>query len=179
MKITFVTTHLTIYGGAGVFLMDYANKLAENGYEIAIIAQKILTPKYHFDPRIQLIELGGPLPSNPIHWLKMFHDIQKRYVNALSQSYSDILLPQFFPVNYFCHQVDHKFYKKIIYYCHEPFRYTHDKEFFVRAPLTTKIISIFLRLFYNKAEIKGARFADAIVCNSDFIRLKVKEAYRS
>ena len=41
MKIVFVISHLTVFVGAGKFLMDYANKFCEKGHSITIVTQKI------------------------------------------------------------------------------------------------------------------------------------------
>jgi len=64
MKITFVTTHLTIYGGGSKFLVDYANELIKRGHEITVVSQKINYKHFQFDKGIEIIEIGGPLPSS-------------------------------------------------------------------------------------------------------------------
>ncbi len=70
MNLTFLTSHLTVFGGGGKFLMDFANNFYLREHTINIIAQKIDRNKYQFNKNINLIEVGGQLPSNPLHWLK-------------------------------------------------------------------------------------------------------------
>ena len=101
MKITFVTSHLTLFGGGGKVIMDFSNELVERGYEINVVAQKIDQEKYIFKKSVNLIEIGGPLPSNPIHWLKL-KKIKKKYVRVLNSLDSDLTISLNFPSNYFC-----------------------------------------------------------------------------
>ena len=76
MKIAFVTTHMTLFGGGGKFLRDFANKLCERGHQITIVAQVIDRNKYKFHDKVKLIQIGGPLPSNPLYWIN-FKRIKK------------------------------------------------------------------------------------------------------
>ena len=90
MKIAFVTSHMTVYTGAGKFLMDYANVFSEKGHEITVVAQKINQDNFKFNEKITLIEVSGPLPSNPFHWLR-FKKIKKRYLKVLNRLDVDLL----------------------------------------------------------------------------------------
>ena len=176
MNITFVTSFLTIYGGAGNFLRDYANQLCENGHDITIVAQKIDRNNYQFDERILLIEVGGYLQSNPFHWIR-FNKIKKKYLKILTQLNSDLFISSHFPLNYFCSQIKIRSNFRHINYCHEPFRYFHDKKFYSNTQFLLKILTFFLRLFFKKYDIKGTRNADMVICNSKFTKKKVRECY--
>ena len=177
IKIAFISTHLTIYGGAGVFLMTYANLFAEEGHEITIIAQKIDKSKYHFHPNIKLIEIGGVLPSNPIYWITMFW-IKKKYVREISKLDVNILFPQFFPVNFFCLDANPSNNSKVIYYCHEPFRFFYDKEYIKRSSLSMRVISFGLRIFFKRFDQFAGKNVDQIACNSNFIAGQIKKIYQ-
>ena len=169
MKIVFVTSFLTVFGGAGKFLRDYANKFCENGHDITIVAQKIDKKNYVFDDRISLIEVGGRIQTHPLHWIR-FNKIKKRYLDVLKRLNSDLFISLHFPSNYICSCLSKIKKIKHIYYCFEPFRAFHDREFILNAPYLKKIIFRLLKLFYKKYDIKGAQNADEIICISKFIK---------
>ncbi|MHA1272441.1 MAG: glycosyltransferase family 4 protein [Promethearchaeota archaeon] len=176
MKITFVTSHLTLYGGGGIFVQNYANALAQKGHKINVVAQKVDRSKYYFRDEIKVFEIGGALPSNPFHWLE-FHHIIKKYIKVINQLDTEILFSQYFPSNYICAKARKKEGLKHVYYCHEPFRYFHDKVFYSTMPIKLRIIISFLRVFFKRYDIKGARDADIITCNSKFTKNRVKKTY--
>jgi glycosyltransferase involved in cell wall biosynthesis len=176
MKITFVTSHLTIFGGGGKFLMDYANALNKRGHEINIITQRINQEIYTFDQNINLIEIGHLLPSNPLFWLR-FRSLKKKYEKTLENINSNLIISLNFPVNYFCSKINKNPDVKHVYYCLEPYRYFHDKKFYSSAPFLLKIYSGILRFMYKKYDIKAVQTADNIISISNFIKKKVKEAY--
>jgi len=176
MKIAFVTTHLTDFGGAKNVVLDYANALSEAGHDILIIAQKINRNNFQFKKRISLIEIGGKLPSSPFYWIR-FKLIQKKYIEALNKQDFDVLFSHLFPCNYFCSLIQKKYNFKHINYCHEPFRYFYDKKFYSNVSFLVKILSFFLRLFFKKYDIEGCQNADNIICNSNFTKEKAKKCY--
>ena len=176
MKITFVTSHLTFLGGVGKFILDYANEFYEKSHLVVIVAQKIDRNNYKFDNRISLIEIGGPIPSNLLYWLRL-NKIKKKYLNVLNSLDSDVIFSHLFPANYFCSNIKYNRSFKHIYYCHEPFRYFHDKKFYSNAPFSLKFKSFILRIFFKKYDIEGTLAADEIICNSIFTKNKVKEIY--
>ena len=49
MNITFVASYLTVFGGGGVFLTNYANKLCEKGHSITVVSQKVDKKLYKFN----------------------------------------------------------------------------------------------------------------------------------
>lgn len=176
MKIAFVTSHLTVFGGGGKFVTDYANKFCERNHSVAVVAQKIDRKYYKFNDKISLIEIGGPLPSNPLHWLR-FKKIKKSYLKVLNKLDCDIFLSQNFPSNYFCASINKEESYSHVFYCHEPFRFFHDKKFYSHSPIFLKIASWVLRRFYKKYDVEGTLTADNIICNSDFTRKRVKKFY--
>ena len=176
MKIVFVTTHLTLVGGAGKFIIDYANKFCELGHNVSVIIQKIDRIIYKFDHKISIIEIGGPLPSSFFYWL-LFKKIKKKYLKVLNRINCDIFFSHLFPTNYFCANICKKKNYKHIYYCHEPFRYFHDNLFFGNLSQIKKFLCLFFRLFFKKYDIKGTLKADNIICNSNFTRSRVKEIF--
>ncbi len=177
MKICFVTTHLTTIGGANKFLMDYANNLDSRGHIITIVAQRINQNIYNFNRDVSLIKINGPLPSNPLYWLK-FNKIREKYKNVIKNLDVDFVISKLFPSNYFCSSLKQRRKFIHIYYCEEPFRFFYDNKFYSKAPFYIKVVSLFLRLFFKKYDIKGTFAADEIICNSDFTRKRVKEIYR-
>jgi len=176
MKIVFVTTHLTVFGGGGIFIRDFANELSANGHRITIVAQKINTNNYKFNANISLIEVGGPLPSKPLYWIK-FREIKMKYLNVLNRLNSGILISIHFPTNYFCSKFYRKNNYKHIYYCLEPYRPFHDKFYYLNTSIMEKIRFFMLRVFFKKYDIEGACNADRIICISNFIKNKVRLCY--
>ncbi len=176
MKIAFVTSHLTVFTGAGKFLMDYANAFSERGHEITVVAQKINQDNFKFNKKITLIETGGPLPSNPYHWLR-FKKIKKRYLKILNKLDIDLFVSFYFPSNYFCSKVNIRKCVKHVNYCNEPYLFFHNKEFYSNAPFLLKIYSRVLRYFFKKYDIKGAHDADEIISSSNYIQKQVRNCY--
>lgn len=177
MRIAFLTSHMTFYGGGSIVVRNYANALAREGHKITIIAIKIDKTKYIFDNNIRLIELGGILPSNPFYWLFLLFGIKKRFISALSNNYFDIIIPQGFPVNYFCTCLKRQNFGKNIFFCHEPYRFFHEKKFISSIPIVMRVLIIVLKLFYKKYDIIGGKRADSIICNSNFTKQRVRKIY--
>ena len=171
MNITFVASYLTVYGGGGIFLTNYANKLCEKGHAVAVVSQKVDKKLYKFNNKIKLFEVGGPLPSNPLFWLE-FHYIVKSYLRILNQLKSDVNISVNFPSNYICTKVNNKNGPKHIFFCNEPFRFFHDKKFYANSPLFLRFVSWGLRIFYKKFDVEGTLAADEIIYNSNFTRMR-------
>ena len=176
MKITFVASYQTVYGGGGIFLTNYANKLCERGHEITVVSQKVDKNLYKFNDLINVLEVGGPLPSNPLFWLK-FNHIVRQYHRVLAQLKSDINISVNFPSNYICSKVNNGKRTKHVFFCNEPFRFFHDKKFYSNAPLFLRIVSWGLRLFYKKLDIEGTLAADEIIYNSNYTKMRGKNWY--
>ncbi len=176
MNLTFVTTHLSVFNGAGKFLMDYANKFSEVGHLVTIIAQKIDKNNYFLDKKIIIIELGDLLPKNPLFWVK-FKKIKENYLKILRKIDYDLLISLQFPANYFCSELKNHPNKKHIYYCFEPFRFLHDKNYYSSSSFYYEIMSFFLRILFKKYDIKGSQDADEIISISKFTMNKIKRIY--
>ncbi|MFX1392260.1 MAG: glycosyltransferase family 4 protein [Promethearchaeota archaeon] len=176
MKITFVTSHLTVFTGAGKFIMDYANRFCERGHEMTVVAQKINQDNFKFNEKIELIEVGGPLPSNLFHWLR-FKKIIRRYSQVLNKIDTDLIFSQYFPSAYCCAKSEKRKYVKHVNFCQEPYLFFHNKEFYSNAPLFLKIYSKVLRHFFKKFEIEGICDTDEIICNSYYTNNKIKDYY--
>lgn len=168
---------MTIVSGVAIVIQNFANELVKNGFEICIIAQYIKNNIWQFDNRIQLIEVGGPLTKSPLHWMLLNSSIKKRYLKALKSKYSDILFPHFYPTHFFCTELEKKYFGCIIYYCHEPFRFFYDLEFTRRASLFQRIFMPLISIFFKKYDIIGGKNVNKVICNSHFIKQKIKLIY--
>ena len=156
--------------------MDFSNELIERGHQITVIAQKIDYEKYRFKDDISTFEVGGPLPSNPFHWLR-FHNIKRRYLKVLNEIEKDVLVSIHFTSNYICAKVKNQNKIKHIYYCLEPYRFIHDKKFLSKASFFHKIVFWIIRSFLKKYDINGALDADEVVCISRYIIKRVEDVY--
>lgn len=176
MNITFATTHLTFMGGAGKVILDYANRFSKMNHNVVIIAQKVDRTIFKFDDKILILEIGGSLPSSFLYWL-LFKKIKKKYLKVLNRLNCDIFFSHLFPTNYFCAKISKKKDYKHIYYCHEPFRFFHDKKFYSNLTIISKIRSWLLRILFKKFDIKGTLKAYKVLCNSNFTKKRIKEIY--
>lgn len=163
MKIAFVVSHLSKYGGQGIDLMNYSNYLALEGHKVYIISQKVDTSIYKFSSAIRLVETGGSLPRNPLYWFLLLTEIKRRYLNAINNIKADIYISQNFPVHYFCTLVNRKSDSKILYHCYEPFRFFNDKKYIQALPLALRLIMKFLKCIYKKIDIIGEQESDLII----------------
>jgi len=176
MKITFIISHMTVFVGGSKFLMDYANALSKKNHNITIISQKFDKNNFNFNKEIKLIEIGGPLPSSPFFWLK-FKKVKKMYIEEINKVRADLTVAVDFPSNYFCSSIKKKQNFNYIFYCLEPYRYFHDKNFYRNAPFYLRIISLVLRLFFKKYDLEGTIKADRIITISKFTSERIKKFY--
>ena len=177
MKITFVTTHLTIYGGGSKFLVDYANKLIKRGHEITVVAQKINYKHFQFDKAIKIIEIGGLLPSSVLYWFN-FIGIKKKYINILNKLNTDFIISVHFPTNYFCYLVKRKKELKYLHFCLEPYLFFHKKAYYRHESFLRRVILWFFRKVFAGLDIKGTQQADEIICISKFTKKQVRAIYK-
>ena len=124
MKIGFVCSYLTVFTGGGVFLRDYANKLCSLGHYITIFVQKIDRSYYKFNSMIKIVEIGGYIPSNPLHWIQ-FNTMVKKYVQALDAFKGELLIS----LNFFSSKV---------------LRCAEGMPVHAQAPIATKYLQFFL-----------------------------------
>ena len=177
MKITFVTTHLRIYGGGSKFLVDYANELIKRGHDITVVAQKINYKHFQFDKDIKIIEIGGLLPSSVLYWFN-FIGIKKKYVNILNKLSTDFLISVHFPTNYFCYLVKRKKELKYLHFCLEPYLFFHKKAYYRHESFLRRVILWFFRKIFAGLDIKGTQQADEIICISKFTKKQVRAIYK-
>ena len=177
MKITFVTTHLTIYGGGSKFLVDYANELIKRGHEITVVAQKINYKHFQFDKGIKIIEIGGLLPSSALYWFN-FIGIKKKYLNIINKLSTDFLISVHFPTNYFCYLVKRKKEVKYLHFCLEPYIFFHKKAYYRHESFLRRVILWFFRKIFAGLDIKGTQQADEIICISKFTKKQVRAIYK-
>jgi glycosyltransferase involved in cell wall biosynthesis len=177
MRIALVYSRLTVYNGIPINIQDYANELNKKGYEVYVIAQKITKKLFTFDPNVKLLEVGGPISFNPLHWITLGL-IKGRFINILKEIDPDVVVSHNFPANYFCSEENEKKSFTHIFYCHEPYLYFYDKTYYSNLPPLLRIISLILRTFFKRYDYKSTKKADGIICNSNFIRNQVLEVYR-
>jgi len=176
MKIALVYSRFTVYSGIQINIQDYANELSKKGYEVYVLGQKIDKKLYTFNKYVKLIEIGGPISFNPLHWITLGL-IRRKFLNILKIINPDIVISHNFPANFFCTERNKKKTFTHIFYCHEPYLYFYDKIYYSNLPPLLRIISWILRLFFKKYDYKSVKKADAIMCNSKFIEKKILRSY--
>lgn len=176
MKIVFYASHLTLLNGGGLFLRDYANALSEREHEVSVLAQRIDQNIYKFNNNISVFQIGCVIPSNPLYWIN-FNKIKIKNLKILEELDADVIISNDFPVNYFCAKSNHRRNFKHVYYCHEPYRFFHDKKFYSKLPFLKRFALMFIRLIFKKYDKKGVKDADLILCNSNYTKKKIKTCY--
>jgi len=96
MHVVYLYTHFPYPGGAGLFILETAKRLAQKGIKITIIAQKgspDLLKKYK---KINFIFVGGPVPNRMSYWIN-YLPIYKKVENVLDNLNPNIIFPHIFP----------------------------------------------------------------------------------
>jgi len=75
-----------LLSSGGKVLIAYANKFAEIGHDVSIIAQKINRKNYKFNEKIVLFEVGGPFLKNQLKFF--FLECDNPSLFALIYSYT-------------------------------------------------------------------------------------------
>src|SRR5579871_6290812 len=95
--IVYVHPHFTMRAGATNFVLDTATGLQERGWPVVIVTGQVDREIVGSRP-LGIIELGGPLPSDPRHWLGLGWLIRRLFAE-LDRISPKILFPQVLPAN--------------------------------------------------------------------------------
>ena len=79
--IVYVHPHLTMWTGATHFVLETATGLQARGYPVVVVTGQA-DPEIVGGRKLEIVELGGPLPSNPRHWLGLA-GLERRLFAAL------------------------------------------------------------------------------------------------
>lgn len=122
--IVYVHPHLAMRTGATNFVLVTASGLQERGWPVVIVTGQA-DPAIVGDRTLDIVELGGPLPSDPRHWLGL-GGLERRVFAALDRIPHKVLFPQVHPANYwaFAYKAARP-WVPCVWMCHEPSAFVH------------------------------------------------------
>lgn len=175
--VLFIHPHFTYPGGAGKFVLETADRLAQRGLDVGILtlaADNAIVSDYK---HVKFHCIGGPLPNTFSHWLG-FTSLARRIEQAISQLKPDILFPQVFPANYWG-LIYKRRHKDIpcIWYCQEPSAFIHNLDLILGLKGTIKYAALISNPFFQWLDRKLAGYADRIVVNSHYTAEQVQKIY--
>ena len=175
MRIGILHSHFTILVGVYKVTIDLANSLSNKGHEVIIYTQKYQDLSYHpLNSDIKLFEIGYFLPKSPLYWLNLRYVI-KKYLKLLNKQKFDVIITGTFPENYVSVCYEKTDFK--LYYCQEPYRFFHDKEFLKKNPLKIQTTFKFLKPLYKNLDIIGGKYQDKIITNGISSQKRILKAY--
>lgn len=122
--IVYIHPHLTMRAGATTFVLVTAKGLHERGWPVVIVTGQA-DPEIVGDCPADIVEVGGPLPSDLRHWLQL-GSLERRVFAALDRIPNKILFPQVLPANYwaFAYRAARP-WVPCVWMCHEPSAFVH------------------------------------------------------
>ena len=122
--IVYVHPHLMMRTGATNFVLNTAVGLQERGWPVVIVTGQA-DPAIVGERKLDIVELGGPLPSDPWHWLGL-GGLERRVFAALDRIPHKVLFPQVHPANYwaFAYKAARP-WVPCVWMCHEPSAFVH------------------------------------------------------
>jgi len=174
--IVCIHPHLMMRTGATEFVLDTAVRLQERGWPVVIIAGQA-DPAIVGDRKVEIIELGGPLPSDPRHWLQL-GGLERRLFRALDGIPRKILFPQVHPANYwgFAYKAARP-WVPCVWMCQEPSAFVHSWSNIRSLTGPMRLATIAANPPLQLLDRVLVAQADRIVANSRFTAAAVRRIY--
>jgi len=174
--IVYVHPHLTMRSGSTEFVLNTAVGLQERGWPVVIVAIKA-DPEIVGDRNVEIVELGGPLPSDPRHWLGL-PGLERRLFAALDRIPDKILFPQVHTANYwaFAYKAARP-WAPCVWMCQEPSAFVHSWSNIRSLPLPMRLATIAANLPLQVIDRLLVAQADLIVANSHFTAAAIRRIY--
>lgn len=179
-QVAYLHPHFTVEGGAGRIVLETGARLAQRGVRVSVLtirASDAIVGTYR--DAIHFIELGGPLSSELLFWLRL-PALQWKLTRALDALPDAVVFPQVFPSNwwgmaYKACRPD----RRVVWLCNEPSAFLHTKEWIdalPRSPVTVagKLLGPALRAI----DVWLMRRADRVLANSEWTRRYAQQVYR-
>jgi glycosyltransferase involved in cell wall biosynthesis len=175
--VLFIHPHFTYPGGAGKFVLETADRLAQRDLDVVVLtltADNAIVGDYK---HVKFHCIGGPLPNTFSHWLG-FISLARRIEQAISQLKPDILFPQVFPANYwgFLYKRRHRDIP-CIWYCHDPNAFVHNLDTILGLKGGIKYAALISNPFFQWLDRELVGYADRILVNSQYTAGLVKRIY--
>lgn len=170
--------HFTLPGGAGKFVLEVGQRLAEQGYKVSIISMRSKLSLTQAAPDVRFIDVKGPLTDSFLFWI-FFPYWYWRVSHMIKMLKPDVLFPQVFPAQWWA-----LFYKhfhpdmRVVWMCQEPSAFIHSDTWIraIHSPLKRSIASLIKNLL-APIDIWLAQKADVVLANSNFSLGMIKQKY--
>ncbi len=174
--IVYLHPHFTMRAGATNFVLDTATGLQERGWPVVIVTGQVDREIVGSRP-LGIIELGGPLPSDPRHWLGLGWLIRRLFAE-LDRISPKILFPQVLPANYwaFMYRVARP-WVPCVWMCQEPSAFVHSWANIRSLSGPMRLATIAANPALQIADRLLATQADAIIANSHFTAAAIRRIY--
>jgi len=174
--IVYVHPHLTMRSGSTEFVLNTAMGLQERRWPVVIVAIKA-DPTIVGDRKVEIVELGGPLPSDPRHWLGL-PGLERRLFAALDRIPNKILFPQVHTANYwaFAYKAARP-WAPCVWMCQEPSAFVHSWSNIRSLPLPMRLATIAASPPLQVIDRLLVAQTDRIVANSRFTAAAVRRIY--
>ncbi len=174
--IVYVHPHLTMRSGSTEFVLNTAVGLQERGWPVVVVAIKA-DPTIVGDRNVEIVELGGPLPSDPRHWLSL-PGLERRLFAVLDRIHDKILFPQVHTANYwaFAYKAARP-WAPCVWMCQEPSAFVHSWANIHSLPLPMRLATIAANPPLQVIDRLLVAQTDRIVANSHFTAAAIRRIY--
>jgi glycosyltransferase involved in cell wall biosynthesis len=175
--IVYVHPHLMMRTGATNFVLVTASGLQTRGWPVVIVTGQA-DPAIVGDRKLEIVELGGPLPSDPRHWLRL-GGLERRVFAALDHISHNVLFPQVHPANYwaFAYKAARP-WVPCVWMCHEPSAFVHSWDNIRSLQGPMRVATMAANPPLQVIDRLLVAQADHIVANSRFTAANVQRIYR-
>jgi len=179
-RVLYLHPHFTLPGGAGRHALETGKELASRGWDVHIASIRHSTPLIADYKTITFHELGGPLSSSLLFWLRL-PLLLMRVCRLIETLKPDIVFSQVFPANWW------GFFAKAtmgdtinhVWMCQEPSAFIHSRKWIQALPYSAAGIGArILNPILKVIDRRLARHVDAVFANSCFSKSLAIKAYR-
>jgi glycosyltransferase involved in cell wall biosynthesis len=179
-EVAYLHPHFTVEGGAGRVVLETGVRLARRGVRVSVLtirAEDAIVGEYR--EAIRFIELGGPLSSELLFWLRL-PALQRKVSRALDALPDAVVFPQVFPSNWW--GMAYKAWRpqrRVVWLCNEPSAFLHTKEWIHAVPPgSVKAAGKLLGPALRALDVWLMRRADHVLANSEWTRDYAERVYR-
>lgn len=177
MHVVYLQPHFMYPGGSGNFVLETANRLAQQGVKISIIAQAGMQDFHQNYPGINFIFVGGPLPNTFSYWMQYFR-IYKRVKRTIDELNPEIIFPQVFPANYWGFLYKrHNPKISCVWFCHEPSAFVHNEQVIEGLSNPMRFFARLSNFWMKIIDKTLVSYVDYTLVNSEYTAERYREIY--
>lgn len=177
MNILYFHPHFTYPGGAGKFVLETGERLANMGHNVTVLAQSGDNEIIKNYPHINFKFIGGPLPNTISHWIQ-FPILMKRVFEVTKGMDIDVIFPQVFPANYWGFLFKRKHPEiPCVWYSHDLSAFIHQMDWIRGLKDPIKTMAIISNPIMKLIDQYLVRNVDRILTNSIFTSEFIYKTY--